>query len=171
MSAQKTREKEGNKKVTNKEAEAIMTKEEKDGYKKLSKEEKHKFIMNLEFSRYGAKNDRLGLINEGTPSIDLYIFVLYKSKQKIIEEMIKKFDTLHFKGLDSIEKFNFSFEDYENSLTTYLYDEIEKMYKIDTNVTNEDVKKFRDIFIKSQLEDLDKELNSDRFNRLEVEHK
>ena len=68
-------EKEGNKKVSNKEAEAIMTKEEKEGYKKLSKEEKHKFIMNLEFSRYGAKNDRMSLINEGTPTIDLYIFV------------------------------------------------------------------------------------------------
>ena len=164
-------EKEGNKKVSNKEAEAIMTKEEKEGYKKLSKEEKHKFIMNLEFSRYGAKNDRMSLINEGTPTIDLYIFVLSKSKQKIIEEMIKKFDTLHFKGLDSIQKFNFSFEDYENSLTTYLYDEIEKMYDIDENVTNEDVEEFRDIFINSQLEDLDTEFNSDRFNRLQLEHK
>ena len=40
-------EKEGNKKVSNKEAEAIMTKEEKEEYKKLSK---HKFIMNLEFN-------------------------------------------------------------------------------------------------------------------------
>ena len=48
-------EQEVSKNVTNKEAEAIMTKEEKEGYKKLSKEERHTFIMNLEFSRYGEK--------------------------------------------------------------------------------------------------------------------
>ncbi len=61
-----------------------MTKEEKEGYKKLSKEERHKFIMNLEFSRYGAKNDRMAIIAGNTPSIDLYIYVLSKSKQKIL---------------------------------------------------------------------------------------
>ena len=75
-------EQDGSKKVTNKEAEAIMTKEEKEEYKKLSKEERHTFIMNLEFSRYGAKNDRMAIITGSTPSIDLYIYVLSKSKQK-----------------------------------------------------------------------------------------
>ena len=70
--------------------------------------------MNLEFSRYGAKNDRMAIIAGNTPSIDLYIYVLSKNKQKKINDMINKFDTFHFKGLDGIDKYNFSFEDYEN---------------------------------------------------------
>ena len=32
-----------------------MTKEEKEGNNKLTNEERHAFIENLEFSRYGAK--------------------------------------------------------------------------------------------------------------------
>ena len=84
--------------------------------------------------------------------------------------MIKIFDTFHFKGLDSIKKFNFSFEDYQSQLTTYLYDEIEKMYATDENVTNENIEELRDLYIENQIEDLETELNSDRFNRLQKEY-
>jgi hypothetical protein len=163
-------EQEGSKKVKNKEAEAIMTKEEKEGYKKLSKEERHTFIMNLEFSRYGVKNDRMALLSGSTPSIDLYIYVLSKSKQKKINDMIETFDTYHYKGLEGVEKHNFSFEDYKNKLTSFLFEEIQKSIDEGIDMTNDMIEEIRDAFINSQVEDLSTELNSDRFIRLEQEH-
>ena len=59
-----------------------MTKDEKEGYKKLTKEERHTFIMNLEFSRYGAKNDRMALLSGSTPSIDLYLCIIKKQTKE-----------------------------------------------------------------------------------------
>ena len=110
--------------------------------------------MNLEFSRYGAKNDRMAIIAGNTTSIDLYIYVLSKSKQKKINDVINKFDTFHFKGLEGIDKYNFSFEDYENKLTSFLYEEIEKSIDEDIDMTNEMIEDIRDAFIDSQVEDL-----------------
>ena len=85
--------------------------------------------------------------------------------------MINKFDTFHFKGLDGIDKYNFSFEDYENKLTSFLYEEIEKSIEAGNEMTNDMIQDIRDEYIDSQVEDLSTELNSDRFIRLEQEHK
>ncbi len=68
--------------------------------------------------------------------------------------MINKFDTFHFKGLDGIDKYIFSFEDYENKLTSFLYEEIEKSIEAGIEITNDMIDDIRDSFIDSQVEDL-----------------
>ena len=85
--------------------------------------------------------------------------------------MIKKFDTFHFKGLAGKDKYNFSFEDYKNKLTSFLYAEIEKSTEAGVEMTNDMIQDIRDEYIDSQVEDLSTELNSERFIRLEQEHK
>ena len=110
-------------KVKVKDALSIMNEDEIDKYKKLkTKEERQLYIQNLEFTRYKTKNNLINIFNSKIPSVDLYIFILSKSKQKIINDMIKKFDTFQ----------SFEIETYQSSI-------VEKLYELYTKTKNKNI--------------------------------
>ena len=149
-------------KVKIKDALSIMDINEKVEYKLLkSKEDRENYIKNLEFSRYKEKNNMLDIFSSKIPSIDLYIFILSKSKQKVINEMITKFDTFQ----------SFEINEYEISLVNKLYNLYSKIKNKKVVVSDEeyifDINKLRDNILATQDKNLNKFINSTRFNDLQ----
>ena len=71
-------------------------------YKKMSKEEKKTYISELSFGFYQTETNMQKILDdERYPSIDLYIFVMAKAKQKTIDEFIDELDS----NIPEFEKF------------------------------------------------------------------
>lgn len=158
------REKEGAVKVRNKDVMEVLTKEEKEGYNKLTREQRKIFIKNIDFSRYQDKNETINFLSSaGNPSTDLYILVLSKSKQKIIEDMIYKFDTFHN------ENHNFSFEDYKDDITDEIYDKIQELEKDNIPVDGETIAHLENEAVEPETKKLNELITSSRFQRLQDE--
>jgi hypothetical protein len=150
-------------KITIKDATNIMNDDEIDKYKSLkTKEEREQYIKNLDFSRYKGKNDLINIFNSKVPSIDLYIFILSKSKQKIINDMIKKFDTFQ----------SFEMEEYEVQTVNKLFDLYSKQYKKEIFIESDkkylfDVETVRNNIIDDQDDKINNYINSKRYNDIQ----
>lgn len=142
--------------ATVKDAQQIFSDNEKVKYSQLkTKEERRLYISKLDFSRYKTKSDTLKILNSSIPSNDLYIFILSKTKQKLINDLIKKFDTFQ----------NFELETYKPQLTNQLYTIYNNHFKSKKSF-NIDIDLIRNKLLNEQDDKLNNYVNSKQYNTL-----